>query len=147
MGCALSKKDLEEFLEKYTPVNLVESPYIHPCESRLSTIDTSQSSSSLSLDIEKGEPREMILVWIKEFAKEPKPFPRLNSNLISLTTLQCLEREDVLTILQTLSHQSRAYCDRNRVMLMKNIPISSFLDLPVSKKATLTLLSYYGRPN
>ena len=46
-----------------------------------------------------------------------------------------------------LSHQSRAYCDRNRVMLMKNLPISSFLDLPVSKKATLTMLSYYGRPN
>ena len=30
---------------------------------------------------------------------------------------------------------------------MRNLPISSFLDLPVSKKATLTMLSYYGRPN
>ena len=93
------------------------------------------------------EPSEMILVWIKEFEKEPKPFPRLNSNLISLSTLQCLDKEKVLTILQTLSHQSRAYCDRNRVMLMKNLPISSFLDLPVTKNATLTMLSYYGRPN
>ena len=87
MGCALSKRDLEEFLEKYSPVHVMEDPYVHPSERWVSTTDTSQSSISLSQDLEIGEPREMILVWIKEFSKEPKPFPKLNSNLISLTTL------------------------------------------------------------
>ena len=128
-------------------MRISETPCIHPCVLRSLTLDTTMSSSDSFIDLCMGEPRDMILVWIKDFAKEPKPFPRLNSNLISLTTLQYLDRDDVLTLLQKLSHQSRAYCDRNRGMLMRTLPISSFLNIPVPKPAALLVLSYYGRPN
>ena len=48
--------------------------------------------------------KENVIVAIKVDLEKGKPFPKLNSNLITLTILQFLEKPEAIDILQILSH-------------------------------------------
>ena len=76
------------------------------------------------------------------------PFANLKSFLVTMTILECIDKDMVFEILRQLSHQTRAYLVKNYEILRKRLHFSAFTNYKrFSKRSSLRILSYYGRPN
>ena len=63
------------------------------------------------MELKKGEDFS-ILAKIREDLSRGQPFPKIESNLVTLIILQFIEKDEAFNLLQDASNQSRAYCIR-----------------------------------